>query len=114
MLSPDLVAGNAGGDWRQLMGVLALVNAVAAPIVAFGGFLAGFFVLSGNRENGRSVRLDWMIQFGGLAGAIYGALTFLLISQSGSAFAIGACAGAVSGLLSGAIWCLMVERPRDA
>jgi len=114
VLAPDVLAGNAGGDFRQFFGLLALVNVFAAPVIAFGGFLAGFFVLSGNREDGTSRQMTWMVKAGAIAGAIYGSLAFVLISQVGVAFAIGAAAGAVAGGLSGAIWCAMVERPRHA
>jgi hypothetical protein len=114
ILFPDFVVGNTGDDWGQLIGILALVNAIAAPVVAFGGFLTGFFVLSGQRENGNSSQLDWMTKFGALAGATYGGLAFLIISESAGAVAIGCGAGAVAGALCGVIWCLLVERPRHA
>ena len=114
MLVPDFVAGDAEGDWRGLLGLFLLVDAFATPVVALGGLLSGFFVLSGNRDDGTSTQLGWMVKFGTIAGAIYGALALGLISQSGLAFAIGGCVGAVAGAMSGAIWCLMVERPRHA
>ena len=114
ILLPDFAAGNGGDDWWQLVGAITLVNVVAAPVVAFGGLLGGFFVLSGNRENANSSRLKWMMKYGALAGGVYGALAFVLISQMGIAFITGACAGAIAGALSGTIWCVMVEQPRHA
>ena len=114
MLLPDAVTGHVSGHWRQLFGILVLTNLFAAPVVAFGGFIAGLFILRGQRENGNSSDLDWMVKLGALSGATYGALASALMSQGAIACLIDAGAGAVAGAISAAVWCVTVERPRHA
>jgi hypothetical protein len=97
----------------QVGGAALLVNVFAAPVIVLGGLIGGFTLLSGRRGTGVTRRLDWMSGWGAVIGAAYCAIAALVLGAS-DFWPVLIITGAAAGALSGAIWCLLVERAAGA